>query len=225
MNQLFISIAILFAAPWLYHTASSFARLWRLINKTLMLIILALVLGHLLPESYQHLGFITIFYALCGLLLPSLFERMWSKNAGTIHWIPVVFAILGLCFHGVMDGAALAPKSHIDHHCILHDHVHSDDGLWLQLAVILHRLPDALFLWGIFYPRKGPYFASTLLAALGLATIVGYFAGEQIFALINHDSNIIYGFQAVVAGSLLHIAIDNHDHFHHHEGQLCTHKH
>jgi uncharacterized protein len=224
MSQLAISLAILVAAPWIYFSARYFQRVWRLIDKALMLIILALVLGHLLPESFHYLGFITIFYALAGLVLPSLLERMWSKNAGRIHFIPVILAITGLCFHGVMDGAALVSKTGHCDHCHLHSH--SDNGLWLQLAVILHRLPDALFLWGVFYPKKGPKFASFLLFALGAATVVGYFLGEQIFALINHDSSIIYAFQAIVAGSLLHIAIDSHDHFHHHEdGTLCTHKH
>ncbi len=211
MGQLVISIAILFAAPWIYSSAQYFQKIWRWIDKLLLVFILALVLGHLLPESYSHLGLVSLLFALAGLFLPSLLERLWTKNAGTIHIIPVILAVVGLCFHGMMDGAALVPQNlHGGHHCHLHDHS-GEGGLWLQLAVIAHRLPDALFLWGVFYPRKGARFAMGLLCGLSLATIVGFFLGGEIFALLDHDYSVIFAFQAVVAGSLLHIAFDRHD--------------
>jgi hypothetical protein len=90
-----------------------------------------------------------------------------------------------------------------------------------------------MLLWGVFYPKKGAYFSVGLLLMLSVATVGGYFLGEQFFTMIGNESSVRHAFQALVAGSLLHLAIDNHDHqragcashYHEHHDEHPAHNH
>ncbi|MFK7827374.1 MAG: hypothetical protein AB8G05_24735 [Oligoflexales bacterium] len=202
MLPLTASISMLALAPLLYKIASHFQVFWSYTHKILVSTVTSLVVLHLLPESIRTAGWLTLVGAFAGLWLPPLLERLWSSKAHTVHLTSLLIAILGLTIHGMMDGAALSsPQFAISS---------QTNSLILKWAVILHRLPAALLLWSLFYPKKGGLFPTFLLAVLGIATIIGYSFGSQFLESLN-DVTYYYHFQALVSGSLLHIAFDTHE--------------
>ena len=202
MLPLVASISMLALAPLLYKIASHFQVFWSYTHKILVSTVTSLVVLHLLPESIRTAGWLSLVGAFAGLWLPPLLERLWSSRAHTVHLTSLLIAVLGLGIHGMMDGAALSsPQFSMGSQA---------NSLILKWAVILHRLPAALLLWTLFYPKKGPLLPSVLLLILGLATVAGYSLGTQFLENLN-DATFYYHFQALVSGSLLHIAFDTHD--------------
>ena len=204
MIPLLISLLMLALAPIIYRIATLFQVFWSYAHKFFVTTVTTLVVLHLLPESIRIIGFPATVWSFLGLFLPSILERSWKSKAQAVHIISVIIAFLGLVAHGMMDGAALAsprfgnPSTHL-----------------LQWAVMLHRLPAALLIWSLFYHKKGPWFSTCLLVILGLATIFGFYLGQRVLEQLA-DIKMFYHFQALVSGSLLHIAFDNHGPHHHH---------
>jgi hypothetical protein len=122
-------------------------------------------------------------------------------------------ALAGLSLHALLDGAALSSPG-------------PEGGVsLLALGVILHRLPDALAVWLIVRSLQGPRWAAGLLGLMGVATVAGYLLGER--ALDALPPAAVAVFEALVAGSLLHILLHHpagspvdadahHEHHHHH---------
>ena len=204
MIPLIISLLMLALAPIIYRVASHFHNFWNTTHKFLVITVTSLVVLHLLPESIRIIGVTASFWAFLGLLVPSFLEKLWKSQAKTVHFISVTIAFIGLFTHGLMDGAALASPR-----------FGAIDSSLLKWAVMLHRLPAALLIWSLFYQKNGSKLTSFLLFLLGSATVLGFFLGRQILEQLS-DISVFYHFQALVSGSLLHIAFDNHDTDHHH---------
>lgn len=211
MAMLIVSLLMLIAAPFAVHMATRFETLWHYTENALISIVTALVVLHLLPESIRIVGITAVALAFSGLFLPSILERVFSPIATRIHFLAQAFALSGLFLHGLLDGAALVSVK-IGSPGLLISDPHSN--FWMQIAVIAHRLPAAMFVWAVFSTKSGKATATFLLLILGVSTIVGYHLGQQFLA---EWGNIpaIYSFQALVAGSLLHIAFDRHGDFTH----------
>ncbi len=210
MFALLLSLLMLASAPLIYVLAKRSGYIWRYFENLLSLAVCILVVVHLLPESIRVVGLWACAVAFVGLALPSFFERIFKKGAHSIHVASISLACFGLALHGVMDGAALS--------------LGANRTSTLSLAVLLHRIPAALFVFSVFFPKKGLKVAMAVLALLGLATISGYVIAEYTSANIM-TSKFFYIFQALTCGSLLHISIDRHDpqelnehgdHHHHH---------
>lgn len=207
MLPVIASISMLALAPILYKIASHFQVFWSYTHKILVSTVTSLVVLHLLPESIRTAGWLTLIAAFAGLWLPPLLERLWSSKAHKVHLTSLLIAIVGLAIHGMMDGAALSSPQFL----LAGNQANS---IVLKWAVILHRLPAALLIWSLFYPKKGAYLPCFLLVILGIATVLGYSLGAQFLESLN-DVRYYYHFQALVSGSLLHIAFDTHeDHEH-----------
>lgn len=205
MLSFIASLLILALAPVIYALAQRFQRHWRATQSILAMFVGTLVVVHILPESILIGGDMCVGFAFVGLFLPSILERIWSKGARQIHFVSVTVGIVGLGVHGAMDGAALAAKL--------------SASQALPMAVILHRLPAAVLLWSLFV-RKGQRQAWAVLLGLGLATSIGYFAGQEIMQAGSHHRFLAF-FQALVSGALLHTVFDSHsgfdeEHNHHH---------
>ena len=78
-----------------------------------------------------------------GFLLPALIEKLKRDADRWVHGMSRVLAAIGLGAHACFDGAGLS--------------IHSDSaaGIALPLAVLMHRLPVGVVIWGNFYPSKG----------------------------------------------------------------------
>ncbi|MCB9228809.1 MAG: hypothetical protein H6618_04285 [Deltaproteobacteria bacterium] len=201
MTSLIISLLMLAIAPAVYRLSLTFQKTWKYANRVLILLVTSLVVLHLLPESIRIIGIKASVLAFLGMFIPSSLERLWSSEASLIHRLTLLLAVSGLAVHGIMDGTALAMA----------------DGRseLLGWAVLLHRLPAAILIWSIFAPSGHKRLAVLILVILGLSTIVGYGIGQYLSHLPASFGGVHY-FQALVAGSLLHIAFDQHKDTHTH---------
>ena len=201
MIPLITSLGLLFIAPFLYGAAIRVKKVWSAIEKLMNVVVTALVVLHLLPESIHIVGWSAVALAFVGLFLPGLLEQLWKRGADQVHLVSIVLSLIGLIIHGLLDGAALATP------------VTSSNTL--PLAVVLHTLPSGILICSIFYPRAQKYVPPILLGTLGLSTLFGFFAGTRFFSLQDHAAYFA-AFQAFVAGSFLHITFDTHDLHKHH---------
>lgn len=139
---------------------------------------------HVLPEAVETAGLWACVWGLIGFVLPNLLERGRAFGA----WVTVV----GLGVHAAVDGAALSTVTV------------SLDALALGGAVVLHRLPFGLFVWGVAKRRRGVPAAVAALVGLGVATALGVALGGAV----DLETPVLACFQALVSGTLLHVLIE-----------------
>lgn len=199
MLLMFVSLAVLWSAPLLYELANRYTRAHKIVERVIVIALSLLVIFAILPESFHAIGWWAIVMAGVGMLLPSFLERSWHGMAKTVHWVPVMFGCLGLALHASLDGAAFVQPEHF------REHHH-----FLPLGVVGHRLFEGLFIWWALAPRFSRFTAALVLAFITLFTCVGFAAGTMYFHTVEGLAFFDW-FQALVAGSLLHLAIDRHD--------------
>jgi hypothetical protein len=221
MPFLLASIALLWAAPAVYSLTDRHKKAQRIVERVLLLALAALVLVDILPESFEAVGWWAILVALIGLALPSLVERLWHQLARKVHWVPLLLGILGLALHASIDGAAFV--EHDEAAELAHHHMHS-----LPYLVLVHRFFEGMFIWWSLKPLAGRTWTIVVLAFNASFTVAGFFGGDYLFHALEGDQFYAL-FQALVGGSLLHLAIDRHgghghDHDHDH-GVHHEHKH
>lgn len=185
-------IALLFG-PFLYRMASQRNRTLSLLDGFIFVAITGLVLVYILPESFLLGGWMTLLFALAGLFGPTLIERVFRRAARQTHIAAMGLGLAGICLHAMVDGSALAP----------HHGAHEGHGTLLPFAVILHRLPVGLTIWWLLKPAFGSWMAASVLGLVGLATVSGFALGSILTTELS-GRGIAY-FQALVAGSLLHV--------------------
>lgn len=130
---------------------------------------------------------------------------------------------------GTALGTGHDGEAHVDDHGDhdIHDdhgdHEHEDEaggtyihhehgsGWLLAVAVILHRLPMGLAVWWFAVPILGRRFSIALLAAIAVATVVGFSVAGRV--LVDFSMPGIAIFEATIAGMLLHVVM-GHDHGH-----------
>lgn len=202
MHFLVASIALLWAAPALYSLTDRHQKAHRIFERVVLVALAALVVVDILPESFGAVGWWAIAVCAVGLVLPSLVERVWHKLAHKVHWVPLLLGILGLALHAAIDGAAFVEHGAGHEHA--HGHLHS-----LPYLVLVHRFFEGAFIWWSLKPLAGKNWTVFVLALNAAFTVAGFFAGDFFFHDLEGDS--VYAlFQALVAGSLLHLAIDRH---------------
>ncbi len=202
MIALGVSVAMFLLSPVLFLIAIQFKKIWSVIEALLAVGIVAIVVLQLIPESINLAGWSTLLFAFAGLFLPSLLERLWKNKAHSIHFAALLVGILGLAFHGVLDGMALA--------------LSSQQGNWLlPFTIILHNLPLGIVVYAAFYEEHGFKLPFVFTMAFIVAMISGFFAGEHFFAL-RQNIGFVGFFQAFFSGSLLHVIFDRHDEHHDH---------
>ncbi len=191
---LIASLLALAAAPLLHRLALRSARTLAVLDGFVFVAIGGLVLGHVLPHAIEAGGLGVLLVAVLGLFGPGLLERSLEARGRQAHALALLLATLGLLFHGLVDGFALASA----------DGATRSDVI-LPLAVLLHRVPEALTIWWLLRPAHGVAIASGALALVGACTLVGYHAGDALFGAT--VPAWLGWFQALVAGSLLHVMI------------------
>lgn len=194
----------------------------RLAERVLLLALGIFIVADMLPASFAVIGWVTAVIMLLGMLVPSVVERTWHRMAHQVHWIPLTLGTLGLALHAFLDGAALAAPFD-------HDRVNL-----LPAAIIAHRFFEGVFIWWALRPRFGWEVAAAVLGLSSSFTVAGYMASAYYFPQIHSDIALAV-FQAIVAGSLLHLTLDRHDegqHPHHsghkhqaHRSQRSNHSH
>ncbi len=206
MVYLILSLVVLWSSPWLYQTLQARTSYQRLLERTMVAAIAGLIVFGILPDSYALVGGWAILVAGFGMLLPSLVERTWSRLAERVHWVPVMLGMIGLALHAALDGAAFVSPE------LMHTHGFESGehgNTLLPLAVLAHRFFEGVFIWWALQPRFGWRGAAGGLAFISAFTLAGYVAGEFLFHEM-HEATAFGVFQALVAGSLLHVVLDRH---------------
>lgn len=214
MSNLPIIAAALFAlvvGPLLYRAAAG--RSWALsaLDGFVLTSVTGLVLVFVLPEAVSSAGWWVLIPAFAGLLFPLLMEQVGGLTDKLAHGLVLWVALGGLVIHTVLDGFALV------------DHRHAQTSA-IALAVVVHRLPVGLAIWNLVAPRFGASRAWATLAVVGVGTLLGVAAGDAM-ADWAEGSIWLAGFQAFVAGSLLHVVTHEPGHVHAHDPQDHGHDH
>jgi len=146
-----------------------------------------------MPHVVEEIGVFGLVLAFIGLILPWVGHRFGSERHGVL-WV----VGLAISVHLMMDGAVLALEDH--------------SGL-LPWAVVLHRLPVGFAVAVAVQGMTRPV-VTVWGVALGMiaATTAGFFVGPTLVANVPHW--VVGGMEALVAGGLLHVALNpqNRDH-------------
>lgn len=196
---LLMSLLALFAGPLLFYFARTKDALMKGLDGFVLVAICGLVFLHILPHTVEEIGWIAIVVILTSLLLPTFIERLKTKLSRPTHTLTLILALLGIALHAFTDGMALSTPIP----------THGFGGNMLPMAVILHRVPDGLTIWWLTRPHYGNWAAARTILIMAVATVLGYFLGQTVFAHLSHTG--VGVFEAVVGGSLLHV-IFHHDH-------------
>lgn len=190
---LFISIAFLGLGPLLYGAARSQKIYLSALDGFLFAAIGGLVLVDVLPSAVRQSGWGVLGFALVGFLGPSAVERSFRRAARQAHRVAMVLGLISLGFHALTDGAALVGGAAVGSHQAL------------PLAVVLHRIPVGLTIWWLLRPAFGTRVAGGALVLVAASTLLGFQLGGEILSAL---STTAFGFfQALVAGSLLHVVV------------------
>jgi uncharacterized membrane protein YraQ (UPF0718 family) len=193
-SLLLLSLLVLAVGPALHQLARATGTMLAALDGFVYVTIGGMVLFHILPETY-HLAGWPVFIALAlGLMGPGWVEHRLENLARQAHAVALLLALVGIGLHGFTDGLALGQGGH----------EHAGEHM-LPWAVVLHRLPVGLMVWFLIRPVYGLRLALATLLLIGVATVLGFFMGEFAVGSLTNDSRGL--FQALVAGTLLHVVV------------------
>lgn len=208
---LIASIAILFVGPALYSYPHLPKHVLSALDSFVLVAISGLVFLHILPESIALSGWEALLLTVLGFFGPLFFERFYHQKAHSAHTIALMIALFGFFLHATMDGVGLSEP------------VTTLQSSTLKTAIILHRFSEGLAIWWLLRPHYGIKLALAALAFMALATSTGFGVGEVILTEIR---TVHVGFfQALVAGSLLHVVLHRPHPHHHHLDHHARHTH
>ena len=202
-SYLVLSILVLAAGPTLQVLAQRLPRLLRAVNLAVSAAVGLLVLLHILPEVVAEVGVIAVVAAAAGMAAPTLVERKLHRLATRAHATALLLAVAGIVLHGFIDGMAIATGRA------------SSDAL--PVAILLHRIPAGMAVWFLVSNNHGRWLAVVALLGIAVATVIGFLTID--LHLSEPSSPLLAGFQALVAGSLLHALIHRPDDHHGHSEQ------
>ena len=189
MNLLAASIAALALGPLTYRLAGRGNAMVAILDGFVFAAIGGIVLLSVLPETMMHGGWATAVFAALGFAGPTAVERLFKRAAKHAHVTALALSLVGLSLHALLDGATLASGT--------------VGGEQLPAAVVVHRFPVGLAIWWLLRPHFGRFVATLVLGLVAAATAGGYAVGPPLVASIS--SQAVAWFQALVAGSLLHV--------------------
>jgi zinc transporter ZupT len=199
MENLVTGVALLALGPIIWKFCEK-GQIVPWLNRITALCVAFVVLFHLLPETFEAIGWWSIGAAVAGFAMFLVIEYAWFLPKAKVKNVTVVLVLIGLAFHMVLDGIGLS-GGHEGHG---HDHGHFNEHM--SLAVLLHRLPSGLFLWVVLKDRFGTKWTTVLYSFFGILTIAGYFGAEELM----HELSpfMVQMVQALIAGALLHMVGD-----------------
>lgn len=205
MYLLVLSLLFLYTGPFIYElfikqNAEKKIAYLKIIDGFVFVSITGLLLEHIVPHIYEEANPWLFIFLLLGFLGPNILESNLLKAAKSVHAISLLLALSGLLIHSVFDGAGLALGA-LGKLGALADNDYSKYNL--PIALIIHNLPVGLTVWWLLVPPYGRKSALTLISAMSIATIIGFFATNNINLYKDHD--FFHSFEAFFIGSLLHV--------------------
>ena len=201
-SMLFASLAALVIGPLLFQYFRYRPHWYRLLDGFVVIMITGIVGLEVLPEILEHQPVWGIALLVVGLMGPTYLEHQFHRIAKQIHSVALYIAILGLITHAFVDGVVLAEIA---------DFMFTSESL-LGLGVVLHRIPVGLTIWMLFLPRLGKWRTILILSVLALGTVGGF--TFEIFMGMWREQDAMILFQALAAGSILHVVIHRPHEYH-----------
>ncbi len=161
-------------------------------------IIPALVLLRLLPHLVEETGAWAM--AACGagyLVFGGIEARVHSRAAG----IGMAIVLPALAVHGFLDGTGLALA-------FQHEDAASASSLAIGVTLVLHKIPEGLFVASVLLPTLGPRKTAVRLMALASATVLGALSGRELLA--HTPDRALHLVVALGLGVMLRMAIHRH---------------
>ncbi len=159
----------------------------------------ALVLLRLLPHLIEETGAWAFAAFGAGYFVFSALEARThgrSKNIGLAIVLPT------LAIHGFLDGTGLALA-------FKEGSLLGTGGPAVGVALVVHKIPEGLFVASALLPALGVYRTSLRLGALALATVFGALSGRELLA--NMPEQLLHVVVALGLGVLLRMATHRHD--------------
>lgn len=157
-----------------------------------------LVLLRLLPHTVASVGLGAIGLAIAGFTVVTLAHRgghAVEARVGRTLVLPTLFV------HALADGAALAVSASS----------RTGTGGWLLgAAVVLHRLPEGLFVASTTAPADGVRGMVRRTSLLAAATVIGALGGARLLDVI--PDAVFDGLVAFGLGAMLRVATHTHQH-------------
>ncbi len=192
------SLLALFLGPCIHHVIKRREWFLEFIDGFCVVTITGMVLFSILPHTVADSGLIALVVASLGVLAPTYLEhKLHGALARKTHVVTLFLALIGVSLHEFADGLALANAS-----SLVGD---------LPVAIVLHRLPIGLVIWWLIRPAYGLKKSLMVVAAIALMTLFGFYLGTTQGLFVSHAN---FGlFEALVAGSLLHVILHRHNAF------------
>jgi zinc transporter ZupT len=202
MSLLIAALAAPAAGPLLYGALHDRPHAARLLDRGVYFVVPLLVAWQILPDAWERRSAWPLLAVTAGALLPAWIERASHALRHRTDAAALVVALSGLLLHALLEGAALAPLET------------GQPGLALAIALTVHRLAEGLVLWWLVRPRYGRGPALVGVALLLAFTLAGLTLGLELLAGVESAGAALY--QALVAGSLVHVVFHQgrRDHTH-----------
>lgn len=209
------AIAALLAGPLLVSLGALGPGARAFMDGFVFVTVAGLFLFGVLPEAGYLAGPVAWACGIAGFLLPAALESGFVRAARQAHRAILILGVVGLLLHQLVDGIALmeggSPAG---------GHAHDGDpGDDLALAVVVHNLPVGIAVWFLLAPAFGVRLALAVFAVMVGATVAGFFAGPGVLAAL--EAPAVAGFQALLAGSILHVVLHGASPVHHHAPGLA----
>lgn len=210
--MLLFSLIPLWCGPLLFSKLEKNSRWISFLDGFVFVSLIGMIFFSILPESFKDSHAWSLLAFAVGIWLPMLLENVFKFKETATHLASFVMVGFGLFLHTLMDGSMLIHVLDMNKH---------HDSEMLGLAVVLHRVPLGFGLWWLVRPHFGTRLVLWLLAWMTAGTFMGYLGYLELEEIISPTLN--QAFQALVAGSLLHIIF--HNTFQHSHGDHCHHDH
>ena len=196
MLFLFLALLSCLVAPPLYWFGARNPIGLKILHVFVGMSVLYLTLFHILPSSFYRINYHAILVGLAGFFILTIVEMRWNQYRNRIGRTSLMLALLGLTFHTLIDGAALAQPNFA---------VAQSD---LAMAIVLHRLPVCIMFWGLLFPRVGLGKTLAVYGLISVSTVIGFGLSDLVFQSVGNEANLFAVFEAFVAGTLLHVAAE-----------------
>lgn len=202
-----LSLAGLSVGPGLVALGRSRGRWRAAVEGFSLAVVPGLIALRLFPHVLEELGVLAFALAAAGYLALRLADRHDPHDHGRANHasgataVGVAIVLPALVAHAFTDGAALAMASATGGRAHM--------GPELAGALVLHRLPEGMFLATALVPALGWRRTIHRLAAMGLATVLGAVLGESLLRSV--PDAIFDGVMAFGLGAMLRLAVHAHD--------------
>lgn len=177
------------AGVLIYVTLHHRARTVRLLDTAVIVALPPLVAVQVLSHAWADRSVVPVVMVALGAGLLAVVERLSHTLARYTGDVTILFAVLGLSLHALLEGSALTAGA----------------STAFVLAVVVHRVAVGLLIWWLVAPRHGAGTAAVGVAAILAATAAGYVVGTGVVADVHSVHSHLL--EAFVAGTLLHVVL------------------